>query len=143
MCHVPDHPAGIDVVTIERSANILWDNIGAAFGIIRPGINRSAGPIAAAAAAVSQVKPGWASWLPQWIDNRAMYQAAEGLLLAVGYLRRELLGDNSCPWLQVCLGRMLPGQTLVKPCLNPGRSTSVNQYLCTLGIAQGRSCFFA
>eukprot|EP00775_Hariotina_reticulata_P004402 gene4402-4655_t len=50
-----------------------------------------------------KVKPGWASWLPQWIDNRAMFQAAETLLLAVGYLRRELVGDDSSPLLQLVL----------------------------------------
>lgn len=46
-----------------------------------------------------QVKPGWAHWLPQWIDNRAMYQAAEQLLMAVAYLKRELLDipDDSLP----------------------------------------------
>jgi hypothetical protein len=41
-----------------------------------------------------QIKPGWAHWLPQWIDNRAMYQAAEQMLMCVGWLKRELLGED-------------------------------------------------
>ncbi|KAF8060073.1 hypothetical protein HT031_005012 [Scenedesmus sp. PABB004] len=42
-----------------------------------------------------KLKPGWASWLPQWDDERAMFQAAEQLRLAVAWLRRELLGEAS------------------------------------------------
>jgi uncharacterized protein (DUF2237 family) len=42
-----------------------------------------------------KIKPGWASWLPQWNDNRAMLQVAEVLEVVVAYLRRELGGVPS------------------------------------------------
>lgn len=41
------------------------------------------------------MKPGWANWLPQWSDKRAMYQAAEQLLLSLAFLQRELLGNTA------------------------------------------------